>query len=275
MNKITIITDNTSDLTNEIYKQNDVVILKIKAFVGDKEVTDLSEEEMFKLADKEGTLPKTAATNVAEFEEIFGKYAKDSDVLYIGLGSGFSSTYGSAVIASESFDNVYTIDSKNLSSGIGLLVLKMCKYRDQGLSAPEIKEKIDALVPKVRTSFAINTLQYLHKGGRCSSLSSILGTMLNLKPIIKVSENKLIVAKKPIGFGKALRYMIDDIVEKANDIDLDAIMITHCLADEDAQYIREKLEKKFDKNIIFESNASVVISSHCGPRTIGILYIMK
>ena len=99
--------------------------------------------------------------------------------------------------------------------------------------------------------------------------------MLNLKPIIKVSENKLIVAKKPIGFGKALRYMIDDIVEKANDIDLDAIMITHCLADEDAQYIREKLEKKFDKNIILESNASAVISSHCGPRTIGILYIMK
>lgn len=275
MKKITIITDNTSDLTKDICEKNNIVVLNIKATVGDQDVTYMKEEDMFKLVDKKGILPKTAALNVAEFEDFFGKYASESDVLYMGLGSGFSSTYGSSVIASRSFENVYTVDSQNLSSGIGLLLLKACKYRDQGLSAVEIKEKIEELVPKVKTQFAINTLQYLHMGGRCSSLASIFGTMLNLKPIIKVQNNALVVAKKPIGFGKALKYMIDECIDKADKIDLDYIMVTHCLADEDAQYIKEKLEKKFNKEIILETTASPVISSHCGPRTIGILYLMK
>lgn len=275
MKKVTIITDNTSDLTKDLYEKNNIVVLSIKARVGEIDVTDMPKDQMFKLVDKHGVLPKTAALNVAEFEEIFSKYSDTSDVLYLGLGSGFSSTYGSSVIASRSFDNVYTVDTKNLSSGIGLLLLKACKFRDQGLSALEIKEKIEELVPKVKTQFAINTLQYLHMGGRCSSLASIFGTMLNLKPIIKVQDNGMVVSKKPIGFGKALKYMIDECIDKADKIDLDHIMITHCLASEDAEFIKSKLEKQFDKEILVETTASPVISSHCGPRTIGILYIMK
>ena len=275
MKKITILTDNTSDLTKELYEKNNIEVIKIHAYVGEKVVTDISETEMFELVDKIGELPKTAALNISEFIETFEKYSKDSDVIYCGLGSGFSSTYNSAVNASKEFDNVYTVDSKNLSSGIGLLLMKMAKMRDEGYSAKEIVEKAEELVSKVRTSFAINTLHYLHKGGRCSGLASMLGTMLNLKPIIRVLYNQLVVTKKPIGFTKALKFMIDDIVEKADVIDLDHIMITHCLADEDAEYIREKLSKKFNGDIILESKASPVISSHCGPRTIGILYLMK
>lgn len=275
MKKIIIITDNTCDLTQEIIEKEQLVVLQIKAYVGEKSVTDLTDSELFKLVDSTHTLPKTAALNAIEFEEIFEKYSKEGDVIYIGLGSGLSSTFSTAYLVSQEFDNVYVIDSQNLSTGVGLLVLKACKYRAEGLTASEIKEKVETLVPQVRTQFAIDTLRYLHMGGRCSGMASFAGTMLNLKPIIKVIDNKLEVTKKPIGFKKALKAMLEDVISRAENIDLDYISVTHCLAPEDAVYLKEELAKVFDKNIIIENRASVVISSHCGPRTIGILYIEK
>lgn len=275
MKKTIIITDNTCDLTQEIIEKEQLVVLQIKAFVGEKSANDLTDKELFELVDSTHTLPKTAALNAVEFEDIFERYSKEGDVIYIGLGSGFSSTFSTAYLASQDFDNVYVIDSQNLSTGVGLLVLKACKYRADGLSAVEIKEKVEKLVPQVRTQFAINTLEYLHMGGRCSGTASFFGTMLNLKPIIKVINNKLEVAKKPIGFKKALKAMLEEVISKADAIDLDCISVTHCLADEDATYLKEELAKVFDKNILIENRASIVISSHCGPRTIGILYIEK
>lgn len=275
MEKITIITDNTQDLTNDIIEKEKLIVLQIKAHLDGEDVTNTPLEEVFKMADIKKILPKTSALNINEFDEVFKKYSTIGDVLYIGLGSGISSTFASAYAASQSYDNVYVVDSKNLSSGIGLLVLKACKYREEGLSATSIKEKLEQLVPKVRTQFAINTLEYLHMGGRCSGLASFFGTVLKLKPIIKVINNKLEVTKKPVGFNKALNVMLDDVISKADSVDLDHIMVTHCLAPKDAKYLIDKLSEKFDRNIILETHASQIIASHCGPRTIGILYIEK
>ncbi len=275
MEKIIIITDNTCDLPQEVIDREELVVLQIKAYVGNKTVNDLTDKEMFELVDETHSLPKTAALNAVEFEDVFEKYSKEADIIYIGLGSGFSSTFSTAYLASQDFDNVHVIDSHNLSTGVGLLVLKACRYRSEGFSAKEIKEKVELLVPQVRTQFAINTLEYLHMGGRCNGLANFFGSMLNLKPIIKVIDNKLEVAKKPIGFKKALKAMLDDVMSRAENVDLDCISVTHCLAEEDAQYLKSELAKVFDKNIIIEGRASVVISSHCGPRTIGILYIEK
>jgi len=275
MKKVYIITDNTSDLTKAIIDKEELIVLEIRAHLGDIDVTDMSSEEVFNLSDEKKILPKTAALNVNEFDEIFEKYSQLGDVIYIGLGSGISSTFNSAFVASQSYDNVYVIDSQNLSSGIGLLVLKACKFRAQGLSAEEIKNKVEEIVPKVRTQFAINTLEYLYMGGRCSGIASFFGTMLKMKPIIKVINNKLEVTKKPIGFNKALKAMLEDVVSKADSIDLDCIMITHCLASDDAQFLKGELAKTFDKDILLETTASQIISAHCGPRCIGILYIEK
>ena len=275
MKKIIVITDNTFDLTQDIIEKEELVVIKIKAHIGDTDVTDMAPADVFALADKTKILPKTAAININEFDEVFEKYSKEGDVIYIGLGSGISSTFNSAFAASQSYDNVYVIDSQNLSSGIGLLVLKVCKYRAEGFSAQEIKEKVEQLVPKVRTQFAVNTLEYLHMGGRCSGVANFLGSVLNLKPIIKVINNKLEVAKKPVGFNKALKAMLDDVISKADQVDLDCITVTHCLASEDAKFLISKLSEKFDKNIIIETYASQIISAHCGPRCIGILYIEK
>ena len=189
--------------------------------------------------------------------------------------SGFSSCFNSARIGTMDLDKVFCIDSKNLSSGTGLLVLKMCKLRAQGLSAKEIAEEIENLVPNVRSQFAINTLEYLHMGGRCSGASKLFGTLLKLKPIIKVVDGAMVVSKKPIGFNKALNAMLDDVIKEKDNMDLDHIMVTHSKADEDAQYLINELSKHFDKNIIMETHASGTVSTHCGPRTIGILYIAK
>ena len=275
MKKTIIITDTTCDLNQDYIEKEQLVVLKIKAFVGEKNVTDLSDKDLFELVDASQTLPKTSAVNVIEFEETFEKYSKEGDVLYLGLGSGLSSTFSTAYLASQDFDNVYVVDSQNLSSGIGLLVRKACKFRAEGLSASEIKAKLEELVPQVRSQFAINTLEYLHMGGRCSGTAAFFGTMLNLKPIIKVINNKLEVAKKPIGFKKALKAMLEEVVSNAEKIDLDCISVTHCLADEDAEYLKAELGKVFDPSIITENRASIAISAHCGPRTIGILYILE
>jgi DegV family protein with EDD domain len=164
----------------------------------------------------------------------------------------------------------------NLSSGIALLVLKAKDLRDKGLSALKIKEEIERLVPLVRSQFAISTLDYLHKGGRASGLAKLVGTMLSIKPIIKVVKGSLEVYKKPIGkMSRALDIMLEDFNKEKENIDLDYVFITHTLANRQAVYMLDYLKRRFDIKHLIEGSAGCVISSHCGAGTIGILYIVK
>jgi len=216
MKKIGIITDCTCDLTKEMYEKYNIEVLPLYVVMRGKtyqDGIDITTEEMYKLVDKYNELPKTSNVSPAKFEEFFKYYLeKYESIIYYGIGSDLSGTYQDAKIAASEFDEnkVFIGDSKNLSTGIGLLILKAAKYRDEGYSAKEIFEKVNELVPRVRTQFAINTLKYLHMGGRCSGVSKILGTALKLKPIIKVINGKLEVSKKPIGYVRALRTMLDN-----------------------------------------------------------------
>jgi len=168
------------------------------------------------------------------------------------------------------------VDSQNLSTGIGLLLLKAAKFRDQGDDLETIVNKVEKIVPFVRTQFAINTLEYLHKGGRCSGTARIFGTWLKIKPIITVIEGQLYVAKKPRGkFTVALEVLLDYLRADKDRVDEDCLFITHSLATEDAQYLRAKIQEIVKVKQIYETQASGVISTHCGPRTIGILYIVN
>ena len=281
MKKIGIITDCTSDLTKEMYEKYNIEVLPLYVVMKGKtyqDGIDITTEEMYKLVDKYNELPKTSNVSPAKWEEYFNYYLEKYDsIIYYGIGGDLSGTYQNAKIASLEFDSerVFIGDSKNLSTGIGLLVLKAAKYRDEGYSAKEIFEKVNELVPRVRTQFAINTLKYLHMGGRCSGVSKILGSALKLKPIIKVVDGKLEVSKKPIGYVRALRTMLDNAYEDLDNMDLDHVFVTHTVADSDAKYLKEELSKVIPSDCLRETNASGVIATHCGPRTIGILYLVK
>ena len=174
--------------------------------------------------------------------------------------------------------NVYCIDSLNLSSGTGLILLKIDQLRSMGKSAAEIKEYVEQhVVPNVRSEFAINTFEYLHKGGRCSGMTRIIGTALMIKPIIAVKDGKLQVAKKPLGkLKKALKVMFEDAVSIKDKIDPDFFMVTHSMSDEMAEIFVPKIKEAMPeiKNVC-ETHAGCVISSHCGKGTLGFLYILK
>jgi DegV family protein with EDD domain len=279
MRKINFITDCTSDLTPEIINKYQIKVLPLYVSFGEesyRDGIDITTVEMYKKVEEYKALPKSAALPPAVFHQEFSLYSKDEDVIFMGIGSLFSGTYGNACLAALDFDNVYVVDSQNLSSGIGLLILKMCKFREMGMGTLQIIEEIHKLVPLVRTQFAINTLEYLHMGGRCSGTARLFGTLLKIKPIIRVIDGAMYVAKKPLGkFTKALDSLLDYVNNDIDNLDEDNIMVTHSLADEDVKYLIAGLQDKLKLKNIIVTKASGVISTHCGPRTIGILYILK
>ena len=210
---------------------------------------------------------------------MFRKYLDQGyEIIFIGIGKNFSATYQSAYAAKSELesDSIYLVESGNLSSGTGLLVLKAAKFRDEGLSAPQIKKKLDELVPKVRTQFVLDTLEYLYKGGRLNALSKLFGTMLKIKPIIKVRDGSMAVGKKGRGNIRAgIDIMLNEALLEKDAIDEDFLMVTHSLTYENAEYIKKRLKAELKVKNIYETNAGCVISSHCGKGTIGILYIVK
>ncbi|QWB95402.1 DegV family protein [Mycoplasmatota bacterium] len=284
MQKIKILTDSTADLSQDLLKKRDIDVIALHVEFDHESFDDgitITTEELYQKVEEKGKLPKTAAVSPGEFMIRFEKYLKeDYDIVYISIGSKISSTYQSAMIARDALDanRIHLIDSKNLSSGIALLVLKACDLRDKGLSASQIKEELEKIVPLVRSQFAIKTLDYLHKGGRASGTAKLIGTIIQLKPIIQVRQGLLDVYKKPVGkMSRALDVMLDDFFEEVHkdNIDLDYVMITHSLAHKSSKYMHHKVHQVVKPKQLIESYAGCVISSHCGQGTIGILYIVK
>lgn len=282
MNKIAIVTDSTSDLTLEYIENNNIIVLPLYVNFEDESYKDGKEitvPELYKKVEDSKIMPKTSAAPVGEFMELFDKLLSEGyDILYTGISSKLSSTFQNARIAAgdELDKRIFIIDSANLSTGIGLLILKMVKYRSEGLSAKEIALKIEKHVPLVRSQFAIEKMEYLYKGGRCSTLTALVGTILSIKPIIVVRDGKMTVGRKPMGkMKRALDAMLEMIDKDKENIDLDCIMLTHSQAYKSAEYLKAELEKRFNKEIIMQTDAGCVISSHCGAGTIGILYLLK
>jgi DegV family protein with EDD domain len=282
MNKIKIITDCTSDLTPELYEKYDIDVLPLYVTIGGKtyaDVVEIDSKKLYELVDEFGELPKTSTITPIVFSSIFKKYIDQGyDILFVGIGDDFSAVYRNATIISREFPEgrIRIVDSQNLSSATGLLLLKATKLRDKGLDLESVAKKLEETVPLIRTQFAINTLEYLHKGGRCSGTTRFVGTLLKVKPIIRVINGKMEVAKKPRGkFKVALETLLDYVIHDKDNIDLSNIMITHSLNHEDALYLRNRLETIIKAENIIETKASGVISTHCGPKTIGILYSLN
>lgn len=276
--EVLIATDSCCDLPESYLKEHNIKVIYYNINLDGKsylDKKDISTKELFEKVSEVKQAPKTSAIAPSRYIEFFEKYSENYDVIFMGLGTGFSSATGSAMLAAQEFDNVYVVDTKNLSAGVGLLINKAVKFRSQGMSAKEIFDEVSKLIPLVRTQFVINTLKYLHMGGRCSGTARIFGSTLRLKPIIRVSNNKMVVTKKPIGYHRGLNAMLEYVEADKNNIDEDMMTITHCLADEEAQYLMEKVPTIVNHPNIVETQAGCVISAHCGPKTIGVLYILK
>ncbi|NLM96278.1 MAG: DegV family protein, partial [Halanaerobiaceae bacterium] len=227
--------------------------------------------------DKYGELPKTSAPTPADYDEFFRSYIEQGyELIYFCLSSHFSSGYQNACLAAKNFPEgqVEVVDSRNLSTGIGLLVMKAVDYLNEGKDKTYIINKLNEIIPKVKTRFIIDNLDFLYKGGRCTSLQRFLGSMLKFKIEIKVADGKMDVASHVRGSKeKALNKLLKNVETDLDNIDTSRIFITHSMEDKGAEYLSEQLKNKIGLENVIVANAGNVISSHCGPGTIGVLYI--
>jgi DegV family protein with EDD domain len=275
-----VLTDSCADLSPELIQRFSIGVIPLTVYINEKtyfDGNDISSEKLYEEVEKSGQLPKTAAPSVAEFIEFFKQHP--GDIIFISIGAKLSATNQNATIAAQSLpdQHIRIVDSANLSTGIGLLVLAAAEMRDKGASLEEIYTYTLSLVPRVNTSFVIDTLDYLYKGGRCSAMESIMGSLLSIHPIIEVRhDGTLGVRQKVRGSGtKGMDALLDTFKTNIDKIDLHRVFVTHSGGDIDPNYIKEKLEKVANIDEICITNAGATVSSHCGPKTIGILYIMK
>ena len=285
MRKVKVICDSTADLNPKDYEQYNIEVLPLEVNFGEESFldgVDITPDQVYRRVEesKENLFPKTSAASPSRFENIFRKWVDQGyDVIYTGIGGKMSTSYKTACIVAKDFDNhVFVVDSASLSTGTGLLVLKMCKYRDEGKSAEEIFNLVNALVKNVNAQFVIDKLDYLHRGGRCSGATKLFGHLLSIHPNIKVVDGAMVVYKKPRGkFSKCLDVLIEDLKNDYPNIDTDHIMVTHSgCAKEDIDRVRGLVKEVMGEDVnIMETRAGCVVSSHCGPNTIGILYIKK
>lgn len=286
MGKIVLYADSLADLSPELANRFDVKIIPLGiTFKGD-EITyldgvNISKDIIFDRVAKDGILPSTSAIPPQTFIDTFEKELKEGNqILYIAGGSGISSTYRNACLAKQDLnsEDIYIVDSKNLSNGIALLIVKARKYINEGKNAAEIKDLIDQHVEKLSVKFSVDIMDYLYKGGRCSGVKYIFGKLLHIHPIIKVNDGKLDVAAKPRGlYKKALDAQIEEFINDLPNIDDYCLFITHTCKEEDGdyQYVYEKVAPHFKKENIIINTAGGTICAHCGPRTLGILYLLK
>ena len=279
--RVKIISDSTCDLSPELLERYDIAITPLCVIKDGKEFhdgVDITPADIFAHVDGGRDLCSTAAVSQFEYTEMFTRYAKDCDaVVQINIGSNFSCCYQNACLAAQDFDNVYVVDSGNLSSGQGLLVVAAAKLAEQGLSGAEIAERMRALVPKVEASFLIERLDYMRKGGRCSAVAALGANLLNLKPCIEVREGKMGVCKKYRGsFEKCIRQYVKDRLDGRADIAPDLAFITHPACQKnvvDAAMEEAAAYGAFDE--VVETHAGCTVSCHCGPSTLGILFVRK
>lgn len=282
MNSNVVITsDSTTDLSKELRERYNVTVMPLKITLGDKTYTDgvdINPDDIYAHHDKTGELPKTAATNVGDCIDFFKPFCEaGKTVIHFTISSEMSSTYNNACIAAEEVGNVYVIDTKNLSTGGGLLVVAAAEMIANGLSAEETVQKTRALVPCVDASFVIDSLEYLYKGGRCSALAMFGANLLKLKPCIQVKEGKMDVAKKYRGkFSEVAKQYVSEKISDYSDIDLDRVFVTHAGCDPELMNeLVELVKSKAPFKEVFLTRAGCTVSSHCGANTLGVLFIRK
>ena len=275
MEKIKIITDSTLDLPSDIVKEKDIEVLPLLINFGEESYLDgveINTKEMLDRIERENVLPTTAQVTPNRFEEVFKKYLDEGyKIVTLVLSSEMSGTYQSACIAKNMLDSD-DIDSRNVTSGLGVLVLKACEFRDNGDNIFEIEEKIKNIIPKVKSSLSFESLENLVRGGRLSKTAGAIGSVLGLRLILEVKDGQMAVKDKVRGSKKALKKVISDF-ESAN-VDFDSPIVIDEILNEE---IFEGLKKYFEeKNIEYVHGiVGCTVGIHSGTRACGIFFIEK
>lgn len=280
MARIKITADTVCDLSEELKQRYGISTVPLYVTRGDETLRDgieITQNEVFLHYRTTGKLCTTSAVNVEDFYRFFRQQLEDADeLIMITISSEFSSCYQNACIAAEEFGNVYVVDSRNLSTGEGLVAVAAAKLAEEGLSAAEIVTKLRMeVIPKVDASFFVANVEYLHKGGRCSSVAALGANLLRLKPCIDVIDGKMKVTKKYRGnLEKCVKeYVKDRLTDIAVDDDL--IFVTHTAGLATASLAADEIKqhKKFKEVAI--TDAGCTVACHCGEDTLGILFIRK
>ena len=279
--KIKILSDSTCDLSAQLLQEHDITLIPLTVIKDGKEYKDgvtITPAEIFAHVAAGGDLCSTSANSVGEYADVFEKYAADYDgVLHINIGSGFSSCYQNACIAASDFDNVKVVDSMNLSTGQGLVVLEAVKLAKECASLEELHEKVQAFTAKVEASFLVDKLNYLVKGGRCSAAAALGANLLNLKPCIEVRDGKMIVVKKYRGnYSKCLASYVKERLAERDDLTRETLFVTKTsVTDEEYAAVMEAVEENGHFAHTYETTAGCTVSCHCGPGTLGVLFVRK
>lgn len=279
--KIKILSDSTCDLSKDLLEKFDIDLVRLIVVKDGKEHTDgvdITPADIFAHVAAGGNLCSTAALSVGVYQDAFAKYADSYDgVIHISIGSGFSSSYQNACLAAEEFENVRVIDSQNLSTGQGHVVLEAVRLAQECSDLDALQEQLTAYTEKVEASFVLDQLAYMVKGGRCSSATALGANLLSLKPCIEVKGGKMSVVKKYRGnYTKCLVNYVKDRLDNRNDIDNKRIFITYTpVSDEALDAVRSGVSQYGNFQEIQETVAGCTISCHCGPSTLGILFVRK
>ncbi|HHV54972.1 MAG TPA: DegV family protein [Firmicutes bacterium] len=281
MPRVRIVTDSTADLSPELIRDYGLTVVPLYVRLGDRfyrDGVDLEPARLFEYVAETGKLPQTSMPTPADFQEVFGRIiAAGDDVLYVALSSRLSGTCQAARVAAQALapERIAMVDSLNLSTGIGQIALYAAELAAAGMPLAELVRRVEAMVPRVRTSFVIDTLDYLHKGGRCSAMQNVVGSLLRIKPRIEVIDGRLEVAEKLMGArSKASNSLLRWCLQDRERIDLHRVFVTHAAYPEGASYLAEELRRALPFEEILITEAGAVISSHCGPGTVGILYTL-
>lgn len=279
--KVLITRDSTSDLPNEIVEKYNIKTIPLGITLGDKNYrdgVDIDPDFIYKYHSEHGVLPKTSAANIAEMEDFFREYTEQGyAIVHFAISSQMSSTFRNSQLAAEEFEDVYVVDTANLSTGEGLIIMRAAEMAEAGKEAKEIYEAACDLVPKVDASFVIDSLEYLHKGGRCSALAALGANLLKLKPCIQVKDGSMGVCKKYRGkYSLTLKEYVADRLTDYSDIELDRVFVTHAGCDPElVEEVRAMVAETAPFKEVIVSRAGCTVSSHCGANTLGVLYIRK
>lgn len=279
--KIKVLSDSTCDLPQELIQKYDITIVPLTVVKDGEAFSDgitITPADIFAHVAAGGDLCSTAAISVGEYSQWFSKYAGNYDgVIHINISSDFSSSHQNACLAAEDFSNVRVVDSRNLSTGQGLVVLQACKLAENCTDLDTLYAQLCSFTEKVEASFVMDRLEYMVKGGRCSSATALGANLLNLKPCIEVRDGKMSVVKKYRGnYAKCLATYVKDRLSGRDDIDRDTLFVTRTpVTEECAQAVSEAVGQYADFENIYWSEAGCTVSCHCGPGTLGVLFVRK
>ena len=280
---IVLCADSTCDLSPELIEKYQVKILPMHVNLEENSYldgVDITPDAIYDYYREHKVLPKTAALNMDEFIDFVKPFIDaGNDVICITIGSGLSTTFNNCRLAAMEIEGLYAIDSNNLSTGFGHVVMAAGDRIAAGMPVEQIAEEVQALTQKVEASFIVDNLEFLHKGGRCSAVAMLGANVLKLKPCIEVSNEggKMGVSKKYRGtLERVLEEYVADRLNGREDIVTDRIFITHSgISEERIAVVKAAIEKHMQFDEIIVTRAGCTISSHCGPNTLGILFVRK